>query len=641
MTMLEHLFSPFKIKGLNLKNRIVMPGLASFLIEDDGSITDKTVEHYRKRAAGGPAMVILEAHAVSPEGIVSNHQARIYDDRFIEGLAKIAAVMKAEGTVPAIQIHHGGRQTSARVIKRKPLAPSSLPCPTIRGEVEPLSIDAIQEIVEKFGDAAERAVQAGFELLEIHGAHGYLINQFLSRFSNIREDEYGGDITGRTRFAKEIVREIRKRVGDEFPLSFKISAQEFVPNGLDVEESIEILRQLVEAGVDVVQISAGNDGTPEWICQPMFMEKACLADSAAKVKRSLNVPVMAVGRINDPLIADAIISENKADLVCIGRGLLADPEMPKKAEAGQLDDIRTCIACNTCMQSIFRKGRIECLVNPTLGREKEMEIRPAPVPKKVMVVGGGPGGLNVAWVAAKRGHRVDLYEKQSVLGGQLNLGSTTAYKKELFTLINFQKKQIKKYGVHTHLNCEVTPDIIRQENPDVIVLSTGSIPIIPEVPGIDRPIVFPLTRILDGSKPSAKKTVIIGGGATGCEVAHHLAEHGCEVVVVEQLPEVAKALESITRKVLLSQLKKFGVKFKTRHKLVRVEDNGVVVRDAEGAETFIEAGRVIVAIGNKPDNRLYEAIKDLGIPVHRIGDCLEPRGAKQAISEGALIGRTI
>jgi len=428
---MKYLFSPYRIKNCELKNRIVMPGLASFLLENDGSITDRTIEHYRLRAAGGPAMVIMEASAVSPEGIVSPHQARIYDERFLEGLSKIAQAMKSEGAIPAIQIHHGGRQTSARVINQKPVAPSPLPCPSIRGDVEPLTIDGIEELVKKFGDAAVRAVEAGFELIEMHGAHGYLINQFLSRFSNIREDKYGGDLAGRTRFAREIVQEIRNRIGKNYPLSFKISAQEFVKDGLTVDESIGILRILVDAGIDIVQVSAGNDATPEWICQPMFMDKACLADSAGIIKKALGITVMAVGRINDPLIADEIIEKGKADLVCIGRGLLADPEMPNKAKEGHLNDIMICIACNTCMESIFRKGHVECLVNPALGREKEMAFYPTRNPKKVMVIGGGPGGLNVAWVAARRGHDVHLFEKQSTFGGQLLLGTVTDYKKAL------------------------------------------------------------------------------------------------------------------------------------------------------------------------------------------------------------------
>ncbi|MGD2124566.1 MAG: FAD-dependent oxidoreductase [Desulfobacteraceae bacterium] len=639
--MIEALFTPFRIRDIHLKNRIVMPALASFLIEDDGSVTEKTVEHYRRRAAGGPAMVIVEAHAVSPEGIVSPHQARIYEDRFIEGLSKIAKVMQSEGAVPAIQIHHGGRQTSARVIKQKPFAPSNLPCPTIRGDVEPLTVEGIQRIVRDFGEAARRAVEAGFELIEIHGAHGYLVNQFLSKFSNIREDQYGGDAAGRALFSVEIANEIRTKVGKDFPISFKISAQEFVPEGLTVEESIEILKQIIPAGVDIVQVSAGNDATPEWICQPMFMDKACLADSAAKIRQALKIPVMAVGRINDPLVAEAIVAGEKADLVCVGRGLLADPEMPKKAKEGRLDDIRICIACNTCMESIFRRGRVECLVNPTLGREKEMELRPAETPKKVMVIGGGPGGLHVAWVAARRGHDVHLYEKQSQLGGQLNLGTVTKYKKELLNLIDFQKRQVEKSGIKTHLNAEVTLDTVEKEKPDVIILSTGSTPIKPDVPGIDKPIVRTLPEIFKEDLSGEMKTVVIGGGATGCEVAHHLVENGCPVTVVEQLDKPAGRLESITRKVLLKQLKENNVQFLMEHKISRVEDNGVFVAASDGSERFVEAESVVIAVGNKPDNSLYEQISSTGIPIYQIGDCLEVRSAKAAIFEGADIGRAI
>jgi 2,4-dienoyl-CoA reductase-like NADH-dependent reductase (Old Yellow Enzyme family)/thioredoxin reductase len=638
---MKHLFSPYSIKNCELKNRIVMPGLASFLIEDDGSITEHTIEHYRLRAAGGPAMVIMEACSVSPEGIVSPHQSRIYDDRFIEGLSKIAGVIKSEGAVAAVQIHHGGRQISAKVIKQKPFAPSSLPCPTIRGEVTPLSVNGIQELVQKFGDAAARAVESGFELIEIHGAHGYLINQFLSRFSNIREDEYGGDIAGRTRFAKEIVQEVKKHLPEGFPLSFKISAQEFVSDGLTVDESIEILKILVKAGVDIVQVSAGNDATPEWICQPMFMEKACLVDAAERVKKALGIPIMAVGRINDPVIANDIIKKGKADLVCIGRGLLADPEMPNKAKEGRLDDIRICIACNTCMESIFRRGRVECLVNPMLGREKEMAFHPAKLRKKVMVIGGGPGGLNVAWVAARRGHDVHLFEKQSALGGQLIFSCVAGYKKELQSLIKYQKRQIEKFGVNYYLKHEVTADTVKEENPDVVVLATGSLPFSPKVEGIDKSNVVTFAEVLSENPPAQKKTVVVGGGPTGCEVALHLSENGCPVVIVEMLPTIGKPLESITRKVLLKELKANNVKVMTEFRLSKVEENGVFVVGKDMEEQFLEAERVVITTGNRPDNKLYNQIESLGYEIHRIGDCLEPRSAKSAIYEGAVLGRAI
>ena len=638
---MQPLFSSFSIKDIQLENRIVMPGLASFLIGDGGIISEATVEHYRRRAAGGPAMIIMEACAVSPEGVVSDHQARIDDDRFIEGLSKIAAVLKSEGSVPAIQFHHGGRQTSIKVIKRKPLAPSAIPCPTIRGEVDPLTIDGIHEIVQKFGDAAERAKQAGFELIEIHGAHGYLVNQFLSKVSNIREDEYGGDTVGRSRFSLEIIEEIHKRIGPEFPLSFKISAEEFVPGGLTVTESIEILKLLVKAGVDVVQVSAGNDMTPEWICQPMFMKKACLADSAAQFKKALNIPVMAVGRINDPMVANRVLSKGQADLVCIGRGLLADPEMPNKAREGRLDEIRICIACNTCMQSIFRKGRIECLVNPTLGREKEMALVPTQNPKKIMVVGGGPGGLNVAWVAAKRGHEVHVFEKRRDLGGQLLPGSIPGHKKELRSLIKFQKKQIEKFGVTCHLNHEVKVKDIQRFNPHVVILATGSLPAIPPVDGINSSIVMTYEDVLNEARPSFRQAVIIGGGATGLEIALHLAEYGCRVSVVEMLAKIGKGLEAMTKKILLGKLKEYNVKMMTETKLTRVTSTGAVVALSDGTEQLIEAETVIFATGTRPCNRLYEKVKSLGYETHQIGDCLETRSAKAAIYEGAVLGRSL
>ncbi len=639
---MKPLYTPYRIKSCQLDNRIVMPGLASFLIENDGSITDRTIEHYRRRAAGGPAMVIMEACAVSPEGVVSSHQARIYDDRFVDGLGKIAKAMKSEGAVPALQIHHGGRQTSFKVIKRKPLAPSPIPCPVIRGPVEPLTIDGIQELVKKFGDAALRAVEAGFELLEIHGAHGYLVNQFLSKFSNIRKDEYGGDTIGRTRFAKEIVQEIRSRIGQDFPLSFKISAQEFVENGLTVDESIRILRILLDTGVDIIQVSAGNDAAPEWISQPMFMKKACLADSAKQIKKALNAPVMVVGRINDPLIANEIIEKRKADLVCMGRGLLADPELPKKAKAGKLDDIRTCIACNTCMESIFRLGRVECLVNPSLGREKEMAIHPAKRPRKVMVVGGGPGGLNVAWVSAKRGHHVHLFERESVLGGQLLLGCVTDYKKELLNLVKYQTRQIEKYGVICHLNYEVTAECIKKEDPDVIILATGALPLAPPVEGIEKSkIVTYFNKVLNGDRPQRKKTIVIGGGPIGCEVAFHLSEHGSPVTLVEMLPKIGVSMEPTTRRVLIRKLQENKVHIMAGHTLSKIEDNGVVVTNCKGETQFIEAERAAIAVGTRPDNRLFNEIKTWHYEIHQIGDCLEARSAKAAIYEGAVLGRSI
>ncbi|MCF8040283.1 MAG: NADH:flavin oxidoreductase, partial [Desulfohalobiaceae bacterium] len=328
--MFQHLFSPISIRDLELQNRIVMPPMGVFL-SDQGRANEQTLAYYQRRARGGVGLVMVEASGVAPEGVVSPQQMRIYDDTYIKSLQSIASVIKGEGIPAGIQIHHAGRQVSPKVIGRPPFAPSNLRCSAIKGEVEPLDLEGIERIVSLFGDAAERAVKAGFDLIEIHGAHGYLVNQFLSGYSNVRQDQYGGSIPNRARFALDIVREIRRRVGTDLPLSFKISAQEFVEGGLTVEESIEIVRLLEQAGIDTVQISAGCDATPEWISQPMLMNRGCLVDSARAIKEAVQIPVMCVGRINGPFLAEDIIREGKADLVCMGRALLADPDLPNKA----------------------------------------------------------------------------------------------------------------------------------------------------------------------------------------------------------------------------------------------------------------------------------------------------------------------
>jgi len=638
--MLPHLFSPFAIRDLELHNRIVMPALASFLVAPGGSVTDKTLEHYRRRASGGVAMLIVEAAAVAPEGIVSENQLRIDHDRFLDGLSRLARVIKSSGARAAIQLHHAGRQTKAKLIGRPPLAPSPLPCPTIPGEVEPLGPEGIRRIVSLFGDAASRAVEAGFELIEIHGAHGYLINQFLSPFSNVRDDDYGGDTQRRARFAVEVVQEVRGRVGDSFPLSFKISAREFVPGGLEVDESVAIVRRLREAGVDVVQVSAGNDATPEWISQPMLVQRGCLVETAFAVKKAVQIPVMAVGRINGPRLAEEIIREGKADLVCMGRALLADPFLPVKAKENRLSEIRRCVACNTCMNSIFKKGRVECLVNPELGREEEMRVLPVSRSRRVLVVGGGPAGAEASWVAASRGHEVELFDTNESIGGQILLGAVPSYKKDLLNIVRFHEHQLRQHGVKCHLGRRVGAEELLRECPDVVILATGARPIVPPFVR-EGPTVQTYVTALNGASELPQEVVVLGGGSIGCELAIHLAQMGHRVTIMEMRDAIGMEHEAMTRKLIFQEIRSLGVRVMTGCEIKGLERHEVYFTGRDGKEATLRAELFVLALGTRPEDALFEPLKRAGVEVHKIGDCVQPRSIKEAIYEGSLIARSL
>ena len=636
--MLTHLFSPFSLRSLRLDNRIVMPSMGVFL-SDQGEATDQTMAYYRRRARGGAGLVMVEASGVAPEGVVSPQQMRLYDDAHIKGLQHVAKVIQDEGIPAGIQIHHAGRQVSPKVIGRPPYAPSNLRCTAIKGDVEPLDLPGIQRIVTLFGDAAERAVAAGFDLIEVHGAHGYLVNQFLSAYSNNREDDYGGSVANRARFAVEIVQEIRKRVGPDLPLSFKISAQEFVENGLTVEQSIEIVQILERVGIDVVQVSAGCDATPEWISQPMLMERGCLVDSAWAIRKAVDIPVMCVGRINGPFLAEEILSDEKADLVCMGRALLADPDLPVKARQERFDDIRRCVACNTCINSIFKKGQVECLVNPELTREQELTIIPARGRRKVVVVGGGPGGAEAAWTAAFRGHDTVLLESGPELGGQIRLGALPDYKKELLNIIRFHKHQLETHGVVCRFNQQATAESVLDLKPDAVILATGGRPIRPGfLEGQNN--VLEYEQVLEGKVALPEELAVIGGGPTGCEVALELAEKGYRVSILEMLERIGKQYEAMTRKLILNRMKALGVKVFT-NSCITSYDGRRLIYNNENHQGSLDVPLVILALGAKPVDSLETPLRDAGLEVLNIGDSKQPRSIKEAIYEGALAGREV
>ena len=427
---LKYLFKEAKIGSLTLKNRVIMPPMGTLLPDEGGWVSDALIDYHVARAKGGCAMNIVEVSAVH-RSTMGPRNLGICDDSFIPGLKKLAGAIKAAGGKACIQLWHAGRQTNSRDTGMPIVAPSPIPCPLCREMPLELTTDQITELVEAYGDAAVRAKKAGFDAIEIHGAHGYLIDQFMSAYSNHRQDEYGGPLEKRARFALEIIENIRSKVGHDFPVIYRLSADEYVEGGLTAQDAVKIVRMIEKAGVDSVHVSAGVYGSLPWIIPPLDMPEVPYLENIAAVKSVASIPVIAAIRINDPVEADRMIGEGRADFVAVGRGHLADPEFCVKAMAGDFDSIIKCIGCNQgCVDRLFMQGLpIRCLRNPATGQEKACELKPAEQKKKILVVGGGPGGLEAATTLQKRGHQVILLEKACRLGGQFFLAGALPMKK--------------------------------------------------------------------------------------------------------------------------------------------------------------------------------------------------------------------
>jgi NADPH-dependent 2,4-dienoyl-CoA reductase/sulfur reductase-like enzyme len=522
-----------------------------------------------------------------------------------------------------------------------PLGPSEIPYP---GGQTPraLTITEIEEIVEAFGAGARRARDAGFDAVEVHGGHGYLIAQFMSSYFNRRTDRYGGDLLGRLRFATEVLRQVRADVGEDFPVIFRFSGDERVPDGRSAEESAMIAPLLVEAGADCLSVTTGMHFTLRYTVAPMGMPKGLNVDSAAAVKAAVDVPVMAVGRLNDPVLAEGVLRDGKADLIGIGRGLIADPELPLKLGAGRREDIRWCIACNQgCIGAMVVGDLFKCLVNPEAGREGEMRLEPASTSKRVLVAGGGPAGLEAARVAALRGHKVTLYERSERLGGQFYLASLPPRKQDIAAYLAWAERQLDQAGVAIVKGQTVSAATVTAESPNVFVVATGSVPQIPAIPGIDGDNVVTAPDVLNGTVTVGERVVVAGGGQVGCETAEFLDRLGKKVTVVEARQELAPDETMLPRASLLDGLARTSVETMTSTRLVEIMSDAVVV-ERDGVQERLEGiDSVVLALGVTPASALAEAIGDTVSEAHVIGDASTPSNAMAAILAGAEVGRKI
>jgi len=645
MMKLKKLFTPAKIGPMELRNRIVLPGIASCLVTFEGEITDHSIDYYAARARGGAALIILENTKVHPSGNAPSIPA-LYDDRYIPRLRDLASAVHAEGAKIFVQLAHLGRQMSSAITGSPLLAPSPIPSPMYREMPREMTKEDIEEIVEAFGTAAKRAQEAGCDGVEIHGAHGYLICSFMSPRSNKRTDEYGGSLSGRLKFPLDIIDRVRAKCGKDFPVCFRVSCDEMADGGLTPDEMVIVCHLMASGGVDALSITRGA-GDYRWMVPPFGHPIALNAEFAGRVKRVVDVPVIVAGRIHDPLVAENILEEGKADLIAMGRALIADPDLPKKAQAGQLEDIIPCIACNQgCLNGLFTLLRLTCLLNPTVGLEKEMALIPAERRKKVLVAGGGPAGLEAARVAAQRGHEVTICEKTGKLGGQFNLAAVPPRKQEFAKAIQYLSIQAKKAGVKVELGKEVTPELVEQLEPDVVIVATGGAPIIPtDVPGADKPIVATPHDVLAGKVDIGHRVIILGGGALGCETAEYVGEQGAKEITITtrrgSIDEVAQDMVPWARAALMEKLSAYKVNIFTSATVKEILDDRVMLLREGKEESIRGATNVILARGVESIDDISAVIRDKVAEVYIIGDAKEPRKALEAIAEGAEVARQI
>ncbi len=634
----KHLFSPITIQNLRLKNRIVMPPMGTRYATFGGAVTQRLIDYYVERARGGVGLIIVQFASISLDGISSLYPLGIWDDSFVPGLRDLVQAVHAAGAKVAIQLAHAGGQTSYAFTRRPVVAPSAVPA-IGRETPRELTIDQIGDLTEAFCQAARRAAEAGFDAIELHMAHGYLLNQFLSPLFNRRTDAYGGDLAGRARFPLQVLHRVRETTGDRLPILCRLSADDGAPASLGLAEACTIAMMLEQAGAAVIDVTAGIGESFAVSAPPMSYPPGTLIPYAAAIKAAVKVPVIAVGKLHDPLFAEQVLAEGKADLIAIGRGLIADPEWAQKTAEGRLDDIRPCLTCNRpeCHGRILRQLDMGCVVNAVVGREALFRLSPAPNPRRLLVAGGGPAALEVARVAALRGHQVILCEQDQSLGGQLSLAAAPPYKTDIHKLGRYLTGQLVRLGVEVRLNCPVTPELVAQVAPEAVVVATGARPLVPNIPGAAEHAVT-AWDVLAARVSVGERVVVVGGGDVGCETAEYLAAQGRRVTIVEMLPDVAGELAAWTRRLLVDRLVVADVEILTQTRVVTIGAGRVTYERGGVNGEITPVDSVVLACGVLPRRELADSLRETGVPIYVIGDALKPRNLADAIREGFELG---
>ncbi len=633
----HHILEPLSVGPLELANRVIMVPMDTGMSQGAQPYSDREIAYFTERAAGGTALVITGATYVTDEFEKPGSTfSAIGTDDVLPVLSRFADSIHSVGGKLGFQLTAGlGRNANPAELDKTPVSASAVPSfydPSLICRA--LETDEVKLLVRRMAEAAARVEKAGGDAVDIHGHTGYLIDQFLSSQWNHRTDEYGGSLENRCRFAVEIIRAI-KEAAPGLAVSFRLSVDQRFPGGRTTEESVEIAKILADAGLDMMFVDDGSYEAMDYVFPPYYLGDGCMAPSARAVKEVVSIPVLACGNL-DPDTAESVLASGGADLVGVGRGLIADPQWVAKLAQGKREDIRPCIRCNAmCIGAILTGGHVTCAVNPEAGFELERHITPAAEPRKVVIVGGGPAGLEAARVAALEGHAADLYERAERVGGVLLPAATPDFKRELHRMIDWWEGQLDGLPVTIHLNHPVTADDPALADADKVIIATGSTPLVPgSIPGIDGPNVVGVIEAHQGAD-LGKRVVVAGGGLSGADLALELAQAGHEVSIVEMANDIARDMLPINRLTLLRELDKAGIAIYTGYFVTAISPEGVTTSH-QGGEQILPADSVVAAFGVRPDKSLAEELTRRDIAFEEVGDCVRPAKVGEAINGGYL-----